>query len=180
MKTVTRAFACAVLTVAFASSAAAQEAKSAALARELAAALDAAQLESIAAKDPSNDDTYVGALYFKGLQLLVVSAKYSAPLILDEKLNTKAYRDVYLDLNGASIPDTKVFIEDLGADGLRAEHDDNTPFDAYEAAGKRISFDEDWRRQQMSEGDYEDAFEDADEKYTEMLTALLAQLKKSS
>jgi hypothetical protein len=171
---------CAVLTVALASAAAAQDAKSAALAKELAAALDAAQLDSIAAKDPSSEDTYVGALYFKGLQLLVVSAKYSAPQLLDEKLAKKAYRDVYLDLNSASVPETKVFIEDLGADGLTAEHEDNTPFDAYEAAAKRVSFDEDWQRQQMSEGDYQKTFRQADQDYTHMLTALLAQLKKPS
>jgi hypothetical protein len=92
----------------------------------------------------------------------------------------KEYRDVYLDLNGASIPETKVFIEDLGADGLMADHDSNTPFDASEVAGKRTAFDGDWRRQQMSEDDYKKAFSKADEAYSEMLTALLAQVKKSS
>ena len=172
MKTVTRAFLCAVLTVAFASSATAQTSKS--------AALDAGSLDAIAAKDPADDDRYIGALYFKGLQLLVVSAEYAAPQLLDEKLAKKAYRDVYLDLNGASKPESKVFIEDLGADGLIAERENNMPFDAADNAGKRISFDSDWRRQQMSEDDYKDAFEKADEKYAEMLKALLGQVKRSS
>jgi hypothetical protein len=180
MKTVARAFLCAVLTVAFASTATAQNGKSAALAKELAAALDAASIDSIAAKEPSDDDTFIGALYFKGLQLLVVSAEYAAPLILDEKLGKKEYRDVYLDLNSASKPESKVFIEDLGADGLAAENENNMPFDAFDNAGKRVSFNGDFRQQQMSEDDYKKAFATADEKYTHMLTALLAQIKKSS
>ena len=180
MKAVTRAFLCAGLVMAFASAGFAQEAKSAALAKQLAAALEAANLDSIAAKDPAKPDTFVGALYFKGLQLLVISAKYSAPLILTDKVAKKDYRDVYLDLNGASIPDTKIFVEDLGADGLKPDHDNNTPFDACETAGKRTAFDGDWKRQQMSEGDYKKAFEKADDEYSEMLTALLAQVKKSS
>ena len=180
MKTVTRAFLCAVLTLGFASAGSAQDAKSATLAKELAAALDAASMDSIAAKDPSSPDTYIGALYFKGLQLLVVSAQYVAPQILDQKLSKKEYRDVYLDLNSASKPQTKVFVEDLGADGLQADNEDNSPFDAFDNAGKRTSFDGDFRRQQLSEDDYKKAFDAADERYTHMLTALLAQMKKPS
>jgi hypothetical protein len=42
--------------------ASAQEAKSPALARELAAALDTAKLTSLAAKDPAQPDRYVAAL----------------------------------------------------------------------------------------------------------------------
>jgi hypothetical protein len=180
MKAATRAILCAVLTMAFAYPAAAQDAKSAALAKQLAAALEAANIDSIAAKDPSKPDTFVSALYFKGLQLLVVSGSYSAPLILEEKVGKKEYRDVYMDLNGAATPASKIFIEDLGADGLMPDHDNNMPFDASEVAGKRTAFDGDWKRQQMSEDDYKKAFAKADEEYSAMLTALLAQVKKSS
>ena len=180
MKAATRALVCAVLTVAFASPALAQAGKSAALAKQLASALEAAQVDSIAAKDPTKPDTFVGALYFKGLQLLVVSAKYSAPLVLIERVTKKEYRDVYMDLNGASMPETKVFIEDLGADGLMSDHDNNTPFDASETAGKRTAYDGDWKRQQMSEDDYKKAYAAADEAYSAMLTALLAEMKKGT
>src|SRR5712692_2649865 len=79
----------------------AQDSKSAALAKELAATLEAVKLDSIAAKDPSSPDTFVAALYFPGLQLLVVSAKYSVPQLLNERISRKEYREVYLDLNGA-------------------------------------------------------------------------------
>ena len=62
----------------------AQESKSAALATQLAAALDAAKLDSIAAKDATGADTYIGALYFPGVQLLVVAARYTVRGLLNE------------------------------------------------------------------------------------------------
>ena len=158
----------------------AQEAKSAPLAKQLAAALDGAKLDSIAAADPSNPGTFIAALYFANLQLLVVSAKYTAPQLLSAKVEKKDYRDVYIDLNSASVPESKTFIEDLGADGLRAKRDDNQPFDTVEHAGKRTQFDSDWKKQKLSEQDYMKAFSGADEEYSKMLTALLAQLKKTS
>jgi hypothetical protein len=49
----------------------AQESKSAPLAKQLAAALDAGKLDSVAAKDPSAPDVFYAALYFPGAQLLV-------------------------------------------------------------------------------------------------------------
>ena len=38
----------------------------------------------------------------------------------------------------------------------------------------------DWRKQKLSEQEYMKAFSTADERYSEVLTALLAQLKKTS
>src|SRR5438552_9482308 len=132
-----------VLTLAAAASA--QESKSAPLAKELAAALDAAKLDAIAAKDPSAPDAFVAALYFSKSQFLVVSARYAVPQYLNERLAKKEYRDAYLDLSSASIPESKIFVEDAGADGLKAKRDENRPFDSYEAAGKRTMFNSDWK-----------------------------------
>ena len=167
-----------VLVLGLAAASPAQESKSSSLAKQLAAALDAAKLDSIAAKDPTAPDVYVGALYIPGFQLLTVSAKYSAPVLLDTRLGKKEYRDVYIDLNSASTPGTKFFVEDLGLDGLKAKRDENQPFDSVEIGGKRTSFDGDWKRQQLSEQDYMKAFTTAEERYTQILTALLAQLKQ--
>jgi len=168
----------ALVVLCLSASASAQESKSAPLARQLAAALDAAKLDSIAAKDPDAPDVFVAALYFPGMQLLVVSGKYSVPQLLNERLGRKEYRDVYLDLNGAAT--AKTFIEDPGADGLKAKRENNQPFDQAEVAGKRAMFDGEWKPQKMSEQDYMKAYAAADERYTQILTALLAQLKKSS
>jgi hypothetical protein len=157
-----------------------QESKSAALAKQLAAALDAAKLDSIAAKDPSDADTFVAALYFPGTTLLVVSAKYTAPQLLEARLEKKEYRDTYIDLNSASVPASKVFIQDAGADGLKAKHEEGHAFDSYDSGGKTLTLDGDWRRQKLSEQDYMKAFSAADERYAAILTALLGQLKKTS
>ena len=168
----------ALLVLSVAVPASAQESKSAPLARQLAAALDAAKLDSIAAKDPEGTDVFVAALYFPNMQLLVVAGKYSVPQLLATRLAAKEYRDVYLDLNGAAT--AKVFIEDPGADGLKPKRESNMPFDQAEMAGKRTMFDGDWKAQKLSEQDYTKAYSAADERYAQILMALLAQLKKTS
>jgi hypothetical protein len=170
----------AVFVTGFGGGALAQDSKSAPLAKQLAAALDAAKLNSIAAKDPAVSDVYIGVLYFPGFQLLAISAKYSAPVLLDARLEKKEYREIYIDLNSAAEPNSKTFIEDLGVDGLQAKREENRPFDSVESMGKRTAFDGDWKKQQLSEQEYVKIFSAADERYSQMLTALLAQLKKGS
>jgi hypothetical protein len=179
MTPVSRALLLGALALLLSSGAGAQEPKSAPLAKQLAMALDASQRESIAAKDPSGPDTYVGALYVPGLELLVVAGKYAAPLLLDERLKKKEYRDTYMDLNGAATAGTKVFVEDVGADGLSAKRD-GSRIDSFEAAGKRTTFDGDWEKQKLTEEEYLKIYASADDRYAKMLTALLAQLKKAS
>jgi hypothetical protein len=162
-----------------AATALAQESKSAPLAKQLAAALEAGKLDSIAAKDPSTADVYFGALYIPGFQLLVVANKYPAPLALDARLSKKEYRDLYIDLNSSGA-ESRTFIEDLGADGLKAKRDENQPFDSVETKGARTFFDSDWKKQKLSEDDYMKSFAAADERYVQILTALLMQPKKGS
>jgi hypothetical protein len=159
-----------------ASPASAQSARSVAAAKELTQALDAAKLEAIAAPDPSDPGTFVAALYFAGAQLLVVSAKYAAPPLLLAKMKTKDYRDIYIDLNSASIAATKVFIIDQNADGLVAKPD-NQACDTWEAGPKQVSFDGEWRKAKMSEEEYLKAFATADERYSKILALLTAQAK---
>ena len=180
MTAVARVCAVALFAMTLSATASAQESKSTSLAKQLAAALDAAKLDSVATQDPSASDTFIGALYFPGLELLVVSAKYTVPALLIEKLSKKEYRDVYIDLNSASVPESKVFIDDLGADGLKAERNENQPFDTFEEGAKRVAFDSDWKKQKLTKEDYMKTFASSDERYSRFLTALLAQLKKTS
>src|SRR5262245_54067362 len=91
-----------VIALSLALPAVAQESKSATLAKQLAAALEAQKLDSVAAQDPATPGVYIGALYIPGFQLLTISAKYAAPVLLDTRLTKKEYREVYLDLNSAS------------------------------------------------------------------------------
>ena len=168
----------ALLALSIAAPAFAQDSKSGPLAKQLAAALDAGKLDSIAANDPEAPDVFHAVLYFPGMQCLVVSGKYSVPQLLTTRLGNKEYRDIYLDLNGAAT--AKVFIEDPACDGLKAKRESNQPFDQAEMAGKRTMFDGEWKAQKLSEADYMKAFSAADDRYAQILTALLAQLKKTS
>jgi hypothetical protein len=157
--------------------AAAQDSKSAALAKELTALLEAKKLDAIAARTESGSDKYVAALYFPG-QLLVVCARYAAPPVLNEKILRNEFKDVYIDLNAASIPESKILIADLGADGLRPKREANQPFDTQDTNGKGIRFDGNWREDKMSEADYMKAFSEAEGTYTAALEVLIGALKK--
>ena len=155
----------------------AQESRSAQLASELVQLLNSMKLDSAAAK--LDKDEYAGALYFAGSQLLVVKARYIVPERMDAQLAQKNYRDVYIDLNSASVPASKVLIADLGANGLFARRRENQ-FDTADLAGKSYSFDGDWGRAKISEQDYTKAFQTSDTEYIRILEALVAQLKKTS
>ena len=157
----------------------AQDSKSAALAKELTDILQQRKLDSIAARHPTEPDQFVAALYFPG-QLLLISARTSAPAVVNEKLMRREFRDVYIDLNSASIPESRIMIADGGADGLRSRREPNLPFDTHDAGGKSIRFDGNWREDRMSEKDYMNVFSQADELYVAALTALVNELKKSS
>src|SRR5262245_17933461 len=179
MTVCTSAVAAVAAAVLSAAPALAQDSKSAPLAKQLTAALDAGKLDCIAAKDPGAPDIFVAALYFPG-SLLVVSGKYTVPQLLNDRLLKKEYRDVYMDLNGAATADSKIFIQDPGADGLHAKREENQAFDIVEIAGKQTMFNSDWKSQKLSEQEYMKAFTDADERYARILEALLAQVKKTS
>jgi hypothetical protein len=152
----------------------AQESKSAALVTELTGLLEQMKLDSVAGQYA---DQVVGALYIPGTQLLVVTGKTSAHF--DPLLKQKAYRDVYVDLNG--IPDTsKVFISDLGANGLRFKRESNQPYDSVDVNGKTIAFDGDWGKAKISEQEYTKTWQSYDDRYSQLLQALIATLKKPS
>jgi len=157
--------------------ASAQESKSTQLAAELKKMLDSRKLDSAAAK--LGTDQFIGALYFPGSQLLVVKARYTAYERMDDNIAKKAYRDVYIDLNSASVPQSKVLISDGGADGLFARRRQNQ-LDTAEIQGKGYSFDGDWRKAKISEQEYMKAFQASDAEYVSILEALVAELKKTS
>ena len=132
--------------------------QSAALAEELAQLLNGAQLDAIAAKDSEGTDRYVAALAFPG-QLIVVAARYEVPMYVEAKISNGEYREVYLDLNGASIPDTKLLITDVCADGLMSGDD---TADMVDTGSGPALFDGD---------------ADAEMQYVRMLNALIAEAR---
>lgn len=158
----------------------AQDSKSTELAKQLAQLLDDKKLDAIAAVDAQTPDSFDAALYFPGTQLLVVSAKYSAPSLLTDKLTKKDYRDVYVDLSSASIAGSKVFVMDTFADGLVARPKGDAPADSIERNGNTVSFDGDYKKAKQSEAEYQKTFEDADGAYARMLQVLIAKLKSGT
>jgi hypothetical protein len=165
------------LGVALPVSAAAQDSKSAPLAKQLAQLLDASKLDSIAAADPNNG-SFVAALYIPGTQLLVVSGKFNSPTGANERIKNKEYRDLYMDLQGAALPGSRLFASDVSCDGLVKGNGDGAS-DSWDAANKSLTF-EGHKKAKMSEDEYAKAFADADEQYARILTLLLAQVKTKS
>jgi hypothetical protein len=166
-----------LLLVGLPSLASAQESKSAAVAKELVQTMDAKKLDSIAAKTPLGDGHFAAALYFPNVQLLVISGHYSAPQLMEPRLAGKQYRDTYMELSGTVTPDTKIFVQDMGAPGLSAKRQDNM-YDTWTRAGKIVMFDGENEKQKLSDAEYAKAFAAADEEYARILGALLAEAKK--
>ena len=170
---------CALLSPAFSGYASAQEPKSAAPARELAQLLAAKKLDSIAARMPDTREEFVGALTFPG-QMMVVWARTTAPAVVNEKLIRKEYREVYIDLNSASVADSRHFVTDLGPDGLKAKPDQKQgPADSHDLGAKTLRFDGNWRAIKMKEDDYMKAHAEADAAYAKAIQALIDELKKA-
>ena len=151
----------------------AQDSTSAPLAAELAELMTNAELDALAGKDSTGEGRFVAALAFPG-QLLVVSARYEVPIYVEDKIAKGEYREVYIDLNAASIGGTKVLVTDVGANGLHA--DDDT-VDMFEDGSGVVRFDGDWGAQGMQEAEYMKTFSEADQHYTRMLKALIAQAR---
>ena len=155
------------------------EIRSAALAAELAQLLDDAGLGAIGAKDTDTEERYVAALYFPGRQFLAISADYEVPQLIDVKVISGNYRDVYVDLSSASVLETRLFITDYGADGLQYQSPPESAAGRATRGGQEVSFDGDWERQQMSEADYGTAYVAADREFAAILSLLIAQVKES-
>jgi GGDEF domain-containing protein len=154
-----------------------QESRTGPLAQELTTLLSSQKRDAVAAR--LGGEEFVAALYFPGTQLLVIKAKYAAPALLFEKIVSKNYKDAYLDLATASLPDTKIMIEDMKSDGLHVERGNkNDPFDIVTSATQAVQFDGEYKKRKMSEEAYLKAFSEADAAYERMLTALVAELKK--
>ena len=156
----------------------AQEPQSAAPARELAQLLQAQKLDSIATRLPDSEDEFAAALMFPG-QMIVVWGKFTAPAYINEKILKREYREAYIDLNSASVVESRHFVTDIGADGIRLGERDE-PADSHDVGNKVMRFDGDWREDKISEEDYMKAHAEADALYSKVLQALAAKVKTPS
>lgn len=151
--------------------------KTQALAKQLTELMQTQKLDAIAAR--TGEDHFAAILFIPGVQMLVVSARYTAPALLNEKIVTRQYRDVYLDLASASVPDSKLFIEDMQADGLRAQRVGETPFDIVtKGVGAAFTCDGDHKKKKISEDEYLRSYADFEGAYEKILIALIEQARK--
>jgi hypothetical protein len=146
------------------------------VAKELTIALTEQRLDAIAAQDPDEPDRFVAALFFPDAQLLVISARYASPALLQRRLADKQYRDVYLDLQSASVRDSGVFFQDMNADGLCSSRDQAADL-LYEGMAPPTIFDGDWRKHNLSEKEYEQQAAAADKRYSRLLEILLPHVR---
>lgn len=144
-------------------------------ASQLVKLMTSRNVQTIAVPDPQTPDRFIAAMLIPGSQLLVVAAQSTAPAYVHAQLAQKNYAEVYATLHSAAIPDTKLFIQDMGSDGLPQSADG--PVDImYERGTKQTLFDGDWKGQKMSRSAYEEKLRKADAEYSRMLTVLTQHL----
>ncbi|MEZ5293778.1 MAG: hypothetical protein R2745_22025 [Vicinamibacterales bacterium] len=157
--------------------AAGQDLHSAPAVERLVKAMGDAGLQSFAAKIDDGADTYVSAMLFPDVQLLVVRGRHQAPAAIDAKIAAKDYQGAYADHNGSTIREGKLFVMDMQADGLAARPSSGAAFDiAYEEGERETRFDGDWKKQKLSRDDYQSRIADIDARYTEAVERLIAAL----
>lgn len=155
---------------------AAQDSQSEPLARQLVTLLSDRKLSAIAARDPMVQDRFVAALVYPDVQLLVVAARYAAPSLLQSDLLKRQYAQIYAALQQAAIQESKVFFQDLNADGLHADPEATVDV-MYERAVKQTIFDGQPAKHRMSREAYVQAFKAADAVYSGLLRLLIAELE---
>src|SRR5205085_10345847 len=97
------------------------------------------------------------------------------PTLLADKIKAGDYRGVYMDLHASATAGTKIFIQDMGPDGLVSRGDNG---DSWEEGGKTTTFDNDWKKAKTTEADYTRVFSDGDGRYAKMLSLLVAEAKQ--
>ena len=107
------------------------------------------------------------------VQLLVVAAKSTAADYLASQIGQRQFQEVYATLNATAVPDTKLFFQDMGCDGLTDSGIDIM----YEHGKDQTIFDRDWKRQKISKADYEAKVEKADDQYGQILALLTQSLQ---
>ena len=141
----------------------------------LATLMKSRGLDSVAAVDPQNPGRVVAAMLIPDVQLLVLAAKSTALAYVEAQIRQQQYGEVYATLNSASVPETRLFFQDMGCDGLTNE--DGGVDIMYERGKTQTIFDGDWKRQQVSKTEYEAKLQQAEAEYFRMLALLTESLR---
>ena len=133
------------------------------------------RLDAIAAADPTSPDRFVAALLMPNVQLLVVSAQYPVPGELQAQLTQQKYRDIYSALHQPAAQPTRFFLMDAGCDGLRSDADNVDVL--YQKGTTQTLFDGRWKQQGLSEATYAQRMQDAETRYSHLLSVLISVLQ---
>jgi hypothetical protein len=151
-----------------------QDASSQMLAADLAKRLGSSEPKAFAAAVPDDPSRFVAALHMPGVQLLVISATYQAPILLRELIAKNDHQRVYRDLNAAGDRAGRFFVEDLGADGLQPDRERDAPFDiSWRDAVQRTLYNGDWKKQELTEAEYRTRFQRDAAQYAHALQLLV-------
>ena len=78
------------------------------------------------------------------------------------------------------MPDSKLFIEDMMGDGLKPRRNGSDPFDVVtRGTGASFALDGDHRAKKISEDEYQRMYSDFEGEYEKILSALIAEGRKS-
>lgn len=150
---------------------------SAALTKELVTLMGTRQLDAIATADPAAPGRFVAAMVYPGVQLLVVRAQPPSAADTATRINYRMYRDAYSDVQQPLKPEGKLFIQDMGADGLSPIGSTSVDI-MYEDGTRQTIFDGNWKKLGMSQAEYQKKYAAADAEYTRLLALLVAEAKR--
>jgi hypothetical protein len=148
--------------------------RSAALASALNGLMSTAGVDAMAAADPEHPDRFVAALAVPGVQLLVVDAKSPAPAVVTQRIAARQFRDVYTELQRQEARQDRVFVYDIGADGLSSKGGDVL----YASGEVQTIFNGEPAAQKLTESTYRQRLAESDERYSRMLSLLIDALKR--
>lgn len=150
---------------------------SAALTKELVTLMGSRQLDAIATADPAAPGRFVAAMVYPGVQVLIVRAEPPSAADTSSRISYRLYRDAYADVQQPAKSAGKLFIQDMGADGLSAAGNGSVDI-MYEDATRQTIFDGNWKKQKLTQAEYQKKFSTADAEYARMLSLLIAEVKR--
>jgi hypothetical protein len=143
---------------------------------ELVGLMTSRNLQAIAAEDPASPGRFVAAMLVPDVQLLAVAGSSTSPDYLRAMIAQGNYSEAYSTLHAAVVPDSKIFFQDMGCDGLAGDEGESIDI-MYERNSQQTIFNRDWKGQKLSKSAYEEKVQKADAQYSQLLTLLATVLR---
>jgi hypothetical protein len=150
------------------------KAGSAVTTRELVTAMTIQKITAFAVQDPATPTRFVAALLFPETQLLIVGAASTSADYITAQIAQKQYAEVYAALHASAVPETKLFFQDMGCDGLSRDGEQVDVM--YDESDRQVLFDGKGKASGLSKNEYAAKFGAAETQYTAMVTLLLKSL----